>query len=260
MINYKQNNNMKKVTTFLITALLAINFAACGTSDSQLKSLVEEMNRYCPISMGTYATIDQMEYADKTVIFTYTFADGFIDLDAIKANDEVFRQNMLISYATNSEANFKKLIDYIIDANANLKLIFKCNNQSHTLLFTSDELEANRPGTDTDPMKQLRVLIDNAKIQMPQVVAQGMTMTDVVIEDKYVVYTYDCDDNFYDISLMKDNYSMMKNLVLEEIRQDNSIIAQMCKLLKEVNFGLAYKYTGVPSGKSCTIFVESIEL
>lgn len=70
---------------------------AIAQNSTKLKIMADEMNKVCPVSMGQFGTIDKFEYTDNTVIMTYSFTDGFLDIDAIKASDDVLRTNMLTS-------------------------------------------------------------------------------------------------------------------------------------------------------------------
>lgn len=88
---------MKRIVLLLLAAL-SISFFACK-NDSQLKEMVREMNKICPIDMGEWMTMENVTYDNKTVTMTYTVEEGMIDFDGVRANEEAFRNNMLVGYA-----------------------------------------------------------------------------------------------------------------------------------------------------------------
>lgn len=250
---------MKRIV-FFILAVLSISFLACK-NDSQLKEMVREMNKICPIPMGEWLTIENVTYDNNTVTMTYIVQEGFLDFDGVRANEEAFRNNMLMGYANNTEQGFNMFFDAIINAKANMCMVYKSKDgNSYSMQFTYDELKANRAGENADPEALLKTMVDNARLQTPQIVDEGLIMTDVTIDAKYYTYVYSCDESNYDIDYMKENLGMVKEEILNGLSENNSIMKSIFELLKSTNRGIAYKYVGSVSGKECTIFIDPSEL
>ena len=245
----------------MVAAFMAMFLVGCNNGN-ELKKIVFEIDKRCPYSLGDWATLDQVKYVDNLVTMTYTTSEGIIDYDAVKANEEAFRTNTLMSYANNSDAGFKKMIDAIIKADADLNVVF--NNEvgeEITMHFTSDELKTNRPTSDADPEKQLKSIMESTRLQTPSVVDEGLVLTDVVLDANYFTYVYDCDESEYDIDEMLSNIQEMKEAVLEDAIESGGTLAKnFFNLLKITHRGLAYKYVGSTSGKTCLVCFEPDEL
>lgn len=263
---------MKKITSYLVYAVMEVMMLACGNNnsnneiqfddDSELRDIVYEINKTCPVSAGDYITIEGFEYADHEVTITYLIKNGALDINAIRANEKTYHNNMLVSFANNSDKDFKKMIDLIIRADAGMNLMFSDGNgDSYTLHFTATELKENRPDDNADPEKLLKSMADNTRLQTPMVIEEGVVMTDINLDDNYFTYIYSCDESLIDMDVLKKNSAKMKEMILENASNMNDLtITQQCNLLRKTNRKFAYKYVGSSTGKVCTIYVSPDEL
>lgn len=230
--------------------------------ETQLKDFVEMINLQCPLPMGTWCTAEKMEYDSGVVKMVFTVSDGLMNFNAIKDNDEEFRANMLISFANNQDSYFTQMFEYIIDANAAFEIELETRaGENYKMHFTTDELKENMPDGDADPEKLLQAMLFNTKIQLPQKVDEGTTLTDVKMDDKYFTYVYKCDESIVDISVLRYNSALVKLTILNRvINPMDPVMKTMRELLKATNHGMAYKYVGAKSGQSYTIYIKADEL
>ena len=250
---------MKNFRIFIF-ALLTVFLLGCK-NDTKLRAYTEVLNRLCPISLGKYATMDDVTYADGTVTMTYTVADGVMNYESVRNNEDVFRRNMITSFANNDDENLKKLLDAIIDADAQMCVVFKEKEEDGmTVCFTAEELKEGTADQPDDPYILLQSLLDNTKLQTPHRLAEGLVMTDVRLDGNYFVYVYECDEDLYDIGMMQQNLSFLKQAVMSELNPDDALLGQMIDVLQKTGKGLAYQYTGSKSGQTATVYIESDEL
>lgn len=241
---------------FLILTALSIAFLSCN-GGSKLKELVNEMKAVCPISMGNMGVIDGIEFDNNTIIMTYLLQDGVIDFNGVMANEESFRNNILLGYANNTDEGLKKFLEAIIEEGANLQLVFKNKSgEDVTLFFTSEELKKNSPGTDANPEVLLKTIADNARLQTPQLIDEGLVITDVTLDDNYLTYVYSCDESLYDIDFMNENDDLVRTEIITGFAFNDAIQNRLLVLLDQTNRELAYRYVGESSGKNCTFFVK----
>ena len=106
---------MKKLSVFLSSLILSVMFISCG-NDADLKEMVREMNKACPIALGDEedGTMDKVEYADGTVTLTYTVPSDALDYEAIRENETQFHKSILRAYANIEEEGFRMLIEAIV--------------------------------------------------------------------------------------------------------------------------------------------------
>lgn len=236
--------------------------AAPSKEETQLRDFVEVINLQCPLPMGTWCTAEKLEYDSGVVKMLFTVSEGLMNFNAIKDNDEEFRANMLINFANNQDSHFKQMFEYIINANADFEIELETRaGENYKMHFTTDELKENMPDGDGDPEKMLQAMLFNTKIQLPQKVDEGMTLTDVQLNDKYFTYVYQCDESIIDFPTLRQNSALVKFSILNEIINPmDPVMKAMRELLKSTNHGMAYKYVGAKTGQSYTIYIKADEL
>jgi len=252
-----------KTRIYVIIAAFLLSFVSCGNNkDKELKEIVRVLNESGTGMAGDLIGIDKVEYDGHAVTLTYTVADGVIDYDGVQANNESFRQNMLVGYANNPDKGLKMMIDAIVKAGADLIVVFNSeSNEVVSMRFTAEELKNNTPSASSDPMVLLKTMADNGRLQTPTVVDDGMVMTDVFLDEHYYTYVYECDESEYDMDYWEEIKDEIKESIMEDVLDDNDITTKaMCELLKKVRYGLAFKYVGSSSGKVCMVYIEPDEL
>ena len=55
--------------------------------------------------------------------------------------------------------------------------------------------------SEGNPEMKLKINVDNARLQTPAIVAEGMVMTDVTLDSHYYTIVYSCDESIYDIDV-----------------------------------------------------------
>ena len=203
----------------------------------------------------------EITYQDHKVTMTYEVYNDLLQLNSLRENKEAVHNNFLVGYACTDEEGTKKLIDAIIEAKADLYVIFSDEfGENFSLHFTADELKANRIDMEEDHDKYLKICADNAKLQTPQEIDEGLTMVDVTLDSQYFIYIYSCDEQIYDIDMLTENYDELKKILINDLDFSNPVIVKLCNKLKETNRGLAYKYIGNTSGKVLTVHIAPDEL
>lgn len=265
---------MKKLNLVLVTMIVvALQMIACGNkqetknqqkdteSVQQLQELVEEMNKTCPQPLGEYLRIDGYDYVDDVVRIYFSVSSNFFKMSDVRSNKETFRRNLLIGMTNNKNTSLKKMIELFASAGAELCIVF-CTTDDDCVEFhyEADELNEAFIKSNNDCEVLLQAMADNAELQTPQKIEEGLIMTDVYIKDKCFTYEYSCDENMYDIDALKQSNELLKAAILQELKSDDPIYVQLRKRIKECNYRMAYKYVGDVSGESLTIIINSDEL
>lgn len=245
----------------LLLGVVAVTaFPSCG-NDYELKGIVESMSSECPTPIGEWATFENVEYDGNTVCMTMKISDDILDIDNIKANEMVFRQNALNSFANNPNDIFRKVIDAIVKADANLDIVYKNEfGDSYTLHFTAEELAGAQPENGPDPEMLLKASVDNAKLNVPQYVDEVTILTDMTIEQGYVFYVYECDESMVDMDELAENSELLKSSIVETMKSNDPLIVSFVQQVKDTHRGIASKYVGSTSGKSFVVYLEPDEL
>lgn len=242
-------------------AVAMMTLCGCNGKRAELAKLVEAMNAGCPMSLGTAGQLESTTYNGNVVTFNYVL-HGIQGLNEFETNEEMYHKMMLESYRTNADEGFRKIVEAIVDANASLDVVFRLdNNAEYKLHFTSKELAENKPGQGISPDEYLHSFVNNARMQLPQQFAQGMMGTDVVLDDKYLSYLFECDEAIYNLGEMQqstvENHESMKQMMLEST-DPNTV--KMLDMLKQSNRGIRYIYKGTTSGAEAIFCVTAEEM
>lgn len=252
----------RKLTTLLIATAVLLSLVACGR-DSQLKQLVKEMNKECPIDMGAFGTMDNVVYEDNVLFMNYTVNEGYINLDDFRANEKAIHDNQLVAYANNPDKSFQKLIKSIVKAGADLKVVYRtAEGDNFEILFTNKELKASMADNDADPEALLQKSLAITRLQLPYEADEGIQCTDVELDNDYCTYVYICDEEIYDMEVLKESLEESRDEFKDEIldNSDDIMMARLVRMIKETGRGLRYKYVGNATGMEAEIVIENNEM
>ena len=253
-----------KIRKFLIVLSLCLTACLMGCQNDyqkQLHLMVESLNKECPIPLGAMGHMTEATYNGTTVIFHYLLT-GLFDDATFEQNQEQFHQYMLDNYRSNSDESFRQLLNAIVNAKADLDVVFSTEEGNDiTLHFTCEELSDNMPSYIGDPETYLQSIIQSTQLQLPLTYSEGMVCTRIELDSAYFTYHFDCDENLFDINEMQysaeQNHDAVKNMLTTS--SDPSFV-KMMNMLKATQRGLRYLYTGTTSGKEAIVTIESEEL
>jgi len=100
--------------------------------------------------------------------------------------------------------------------------------------------------------QQLRDGVNVARRDLPTVVDSDMTLTDVQLSSRELVYEFTCNENDVTVAQMRQAGDLMKETMLSSF---NASMRELCNMCVKTNRGLAFKFVGQKSGD---IFVVSL--
>ena len=103
--------------------------------------------------------------------------------------------------------------------------------------------------------EMLELMISETNKNLPIEYSDGMINTKLVREGDYIVYYYNCDEDLYDIDMMKQNLPTMKDYVLEELNSDDALTTMFREVCKNAGVGVGYFYIGNKSGKTASFYL-----
>lgn len=111
--------------------------------------------------------------------------------------------------------------------------------------------------------QKLKAAVKEANKEMPMELSPGMTCTSVVMSDGYVIYNVEVDEDFFDISLLRQNKEEMHTVMvmgLSELEDEDEDIKELVDICMETGVGIEFRFEGDQSGKSCSIRISASEL
>ena len=121
-------------------------------------------------------------------------------------------------------------------------------------IMGKDDMDKEEDDLSDEAEQMLRSAIKN--IALPMDAGVGITITQVTLEGRYLVYTAVCDENLVDIEVLRLTRDDVKKNV-EEYFVDSSAsdptLGNFMDLCITAHKGVAYKYVGDTSGEECWI-------
>lgn len=252
---------MKKYIHSLF-ALLMLVVLCSWNGDDKLKDIVKYMNSMCPYFISEEMSMENITYSKDNVTMTYVIYGGYYNFDAIRANDQVFRNNFLIMIANNTNPTIQTFIELLLDAKADLTIVLKNDKgEKYSMHFVAEDLKNIMGNPDKDLNVFLQSMIANTKLNLPIKIEEGITLTDIFLENGYCIYVYTCDESILKIDLLQANDAALKTIMKRELYEKPDLVMKsICEMLRSTNNGLEYRYVGATSGKSYTCRIEADEL
>ncbi len=245
----------------MLISFIFITCVSCGNAKAELESIVTNLNSKCPQSMGDIGEITSYVYYDGVLTINASVCDGIIDFNALEANKEAFKRNIIITLSNSNDT--KVLIDKLAAANASLNMVYteKKSGREYRIPISKKEITQMSQNDNQDPMEKVKAQVENAKLQCPYEWDEGMTVTNVEISGDYVVYTIKFSEKEYTIKEIRDNADILKDMQLEYYHDEsNSVGRYEAKMLRDARVGVCCNYTGSQSGKVCKVVIEYNEL
>ena len=142
-------------------------------------------------------------------------------------------------------------------------LVIHINNRpsyspdSYTEDYFDEDLVTEEP--DASDESTLEAIIRYANQDFPEEIEEGMTMTKITLEGDYIVYYCSVDEDLYSISAIRTAQNEIKKEIKNTLYEmDGS--EDFLDVCRSNNKGVAYKYVGIQSGNSHTIYIRPSEI
>ena len=235
-------------TYFFAFAVALLCLTSCGMKNSRamriVKRSVKETSKQLPKDYDIY-TMDKMEVneeANECVVY--------LTLDELKRDFDrfmvEFEQNAMTNFSVASGGD-NTFIDALVESELNLKYIVtgKHSNEVKELVFTADKLEQAHENKLS--VKDLLMhSVENVNVELPLDAGQGMLITDIKIEDDYLVYKVKNDESkitMQDLEMAKNGGPALENGIISSFNNtDNASVIMLGKHVKEAGMGIKYIY------------------
>ena len=234
----------KKASTWrpiLLLILLSLYLSGCRYSP-KMELAVHEANKKCPVEMGSFGTATSINYDDGMVVFNVDLKDGTTDLSQV---NRTLSSELLV---TNLKRMKPEFIDLLVSTETGLSFHVKSNDgaQATTIDIPFEEIQriirqSGEQG-NASALQTLKIFNRESQSQMPLPVTDGMMMTHVAIEGSNEIYQYEVDGDLFDMKTLEENAQRLRAHPEEMLDMEDSNIAILVSLLRELNMGLGYRY------------------
>jgi len=239
--------NMKAATIKLITSIVVLMMSInVHAQVNELKRLVFEMNKVCPIETNMGYQLASFKYVDNNLVITYT--SDLLDFSSIKNQLAESKEAMVRSLIQNEESD--ALGKLIISTNSGVVLNFQgINNSSCSIVSTPEEVrmmnEKKTVSLTGRQYVQHYVTEANRGTEATVKLLSDYGVTDVKFEIEesflYIKYVINNTDNFNVIKQSFDANSYFITLL--------SADPNLAKQLIAANMGIGLMFVDSSSGK-----------
>ncbi len=237
---------------------------ATACQESGLKKMVDEANKDCPKVMGIMGEITSLELVDGSVVFNYTVNEDYVDIEALNNADPDMLKKDALLILSHPTKDFSQLLDALVQEHAGLTLKFigEDTDQTFTISLNAEEV-AGVAAIDKSNLNYEEALRRHAEItnaQCPMETEPGMELSEVTIEDAYVVYNFTADETVFSIAALNENKEEAKEEIINSLNRMDPVIDIVLVLCEKADKGIEIRYVGNESGEESIITIEGDEL
>lgn len=252
---------LKGIVVSLCLTVLIVILSACA--NSKLEKLVEELDKECPIQVGDIGEVTSFILEDGNLVVDYEIDESFVNLEVLDKNPELLKNNAVLM-CNNATRELQTVLSLLVEEDAGwvLKYKGKTTGKELSIFLDAEEIKEAMEVTEEDknPMDFLKKQVEITNVQCPMRIDQGMTITKLTIEGWYVVYNVEIDENLYSVEAIESSLTEVKENIAAGLDKNDPAIQLFLEACKQANKGIAYKYIGKISGKSCMVKIPISEL
>lgn len=110
-------------------------------------------------------------------------------------------------------------------------------------------------------LSELKSMIRDYNDELPEYIDEGMELEAVYLNGDYVIYTYNLDEDIYDMDYFRTNRSDVKRFLKSDIlNSTDEDIIYFINACKDNNKGISYRYVSKTSDNAYTISISPSEL
>lgn len=257
---------MKSIICKLFAAIVAVMAVSCSSGPS-LEQLVAETNKHMPVTVPGVGQIKSIDFADNTLTYQCLVLNRSFNLKVLEGHEDEMKAAIapMLPNLLNTGKN-KVFTEKLIDDKASLAVRYYTKGPKAaevTVTFTPEDLQDIIDGKINDtPEAKLKSQVAVSKLQTPQRIDSETTMSSIDAKDGYIVYTFEMNEkrNPEIIDNLNENMEELRNSTAQTIHSNAKDIKAIVQACKDANYGILYRYVGVPSGKVAEVKFESSEL
>ena len=209
----------------------------------KLRDDIRMANTQCPVSLGILGEITSITYEDGLLLFSYEINEDIFNIATLSEDRRAMKEN-LKTMLSNPQGQVRNLMQMVIDADSKMKVTMrgKTTDAVASVTLNASELE-ELMDAEVSPHEKLVMSINSTQPQLPLDADVGMKITELFLEGSDVVYVIKCDDSMYDISAFRENESLVRSTMLNNISNMGPVERGFIKLVVDDDANLVYRYT-----------------
>lgn len=258
---------MKKNTKFwMVIAVFIFLLFSCDKQKKELKEQVDKFNKACPISLDDNMTLNSIMFDENVVEMKITANENVTPISALNNHKEEVKEIMTMSL---SKETSKVLVDKIIDAGANIRLVIvggQSNMRAEFELTANDLQNAKeRFSNMTEGQKLIASNVLGMKIKLPLMIDDITKLVGLSLTADALVYKYEINDSETGQE-MNSAISFMKYITLSQMAQtiNNGMMGERYKqfyqALVDCKQGIECEYHELQTANKASFRISTDEI
>lgn len=258
---------MKKKTEFwMVIAVFILLLSSCDKQKKELKEQVDKFNKACPISLDDIMTLNSIMFDENVVEMKITANENVTSISALNNHKEEVKEIMTMSL---SKETSKVLVDKIIDAGANIRLVIvggQSNMRAEFELTANDLQNAKeRFSNMTEGQKLIASNVLGMKIKLPLMIDDITKLVGLSLTADALAYKYEINDSETGQD-MNSAISFMKYITLSQMAQtiNNGMMGERFKqfyqALVDCKQGIECEYHELQTANKASFRISTDEI
>ncbi len=246
------------ITLVLVAILGSTLLSSCGESANRkrLRKEIQALNSECPKPLTGDITLTEAKLEGDSVVYICYYDEQQGSIESMAKDKGLMKLKMQNALARTNFTESKGLLEVLDKENLYLKYSYtgsKSKKQLSVLITPDDVRTIRNTASDLKAVSKqtLELTVRQTRMLLPMVVDTGMTCTKVEYADNYLRYTYEVDEDIYDIASINAARSEIKQDILKDLK--NSIGTAMLQSIIDAESQLEYTYQGNRSRQNTSI-------
>ena len=250
------------LTSMMLTIIASTMFTSCDEQKRELRELVEDFNKECPILLDNFGTINSVSFDGETVEMKFTSNEAYAPVSSLSYHQQEVKDLICMDFTKGAS---RELINLIIDTGVKYRAVFIGNKTGQRAEFTiaSNEMEEamEKYSGMNDEQKLIMSMVIGTNIKLPIAVDEMTKLVGLTLTSNSLIYKYEINDRETGDDL-NETINIIKHLTLSQMAQ--SINEKRNKLfyqaLIDCHQGMEYNYHELQTGKQAVFRISTDEI
>lgn len=262
---------MNKYIYYIIIFCSAVLFSCVNSNEkkSALTLEIEGVQNHLPLDFSI-GKITEINLSDNCLNFVTSIDEDNTNMEDIFQNKDLMKENLITlikmsrSEETTLNDSMSKMMSLVANDNCAMKFIFRGSNtgKEFEIYISSEDIHKSLDSTDDSSVTAFEYIdrmIASSKEEMPKNLAEGIDVVDIYKDDKYLYFVCSMDESLYSLENFDESIKSGEIDMMED-RENDSMLDAMCKMLKQADMGIVYRYIGNSSKNYVDKVYESEDL
>lgn len=246
------------VFTLLLSVLVCLSSCNQGKSKEreELEKGIAMANEECPIKVDGIGIMESMVLSGNTLTYNFSLDEEMSPTD----NEAAMHKRML----NNALANERKSLLMFEKYGISLRYVFTSPSGKQAVVNISDKEIVDALNSNVSPSDAaddiLQSELSSTKSQLPIDMGNGMTITDIILDDEVLIYVCTIDETTNRFSTDNFDRVQAKLAIKQDLGTPDASKQALLKNLINTKRELIYRYIGSKSGEKLDIVINLNDL